>query len=107
MFRHFVLIVLVFGLTHAWDLEIQRLWDGSLLESKDFVQLCINQTVENDAVEIHIKAPFYNDPAPDAEPGKNLKLKISSKFLKTEKIHRRSILWIMGLRSGRSLFPSR
>ena len=76
MFRHFILIVLVFGLTHAWDLEIQRLWDGTLLESKDFVQLCINQTVENDAVEIHIKAPFYNDPAPDAEPGKNLKLKI-------------------------------
>ena len=68
MIRVFLLVVLIVN-SHAWDLEIQRLWNGELLESKDFVQLCINQTVDNDAVEIHIRAPFYDDPAPDGEPG--------------------------------------
>ena len=78
MIRVFLLAVLIVNSqAHDLDLEIQRLWDGTLLESKDFVHFCINQTVDNDAVEIHITAPFYDDPAPDAKPGE-LKIVVKS-----------------------------
>ena len=68
MHRPLLLLVLISS-TLALDFEIQRLWNGDLIEAKDFVQIYINETIENDAVEINIKAPFYDDPAPDSKPG--------------------------------------
>ena len=69
MIRPLLLTLLSLSSIQALDFEIQRLWNGELIEAKDFVRISINQTVENDAVEINIQAPFYDDPAPDGKPG--------------------------------------
>ena len=46
------------------EYEIRLTWDGKILNQTDFIQFSVNETAKNDAVEIHIKAPFYDDPPP-------------------------------------------
>ena len=80
MFCLLIATLLSLSSIQALDFEIQRLWNGELIEAKDFVRISINQTIENDAVEINIQAPFYDDPAPDAKPGKFLARKFKLKL---------------------------
>ena len=53
-----------FSICQGLDYEIRLTWDGKVLNKTVFIQFSINETAKNDAVEIHIKAPFYDDPPP-------------------------------------------
>lgn len=42
--------------------EITKEWNGVPLDSKEYIQVEIQQTEGGDSVEISCTAPFYNDP---------------------------------------------
>ena len=48
------------GLEYA----IRFTWDGFLVDEADVAHFSVNETEEMDAVEIKIRAPFYDDPPP-------------------------------------------
>merc|ERR1719438_41356 len=66
----FALLTFILQNSLALDYDIRLTWDGQILEEKDVIHFSVNESNKMDAVEINIRAPFYDDPAPpDGVPG--------------------------------------
>ena len=80
------ILFFAFSICQGLDYEIRLTWDGKVLNKTDFIQFSINETAKNDAVEIHIKAPFYDDPPPPNGEKGTFCIKIKENYVKLIKL---------------------